>query len=62
MADCQVVKEPGRDVPDDVIDALVVQRLRQVDSNRGRPFLVLAVAQLTKEPAAEHPNVAGVWK
>ena len=62
MADCQVVKEAGRDVPDDVIDALVVQRLRQVDSNRGRPFLVLAVAQLAKEPAAEHPNVAGVWK
>ena len=60
MANGQVVKEPCGDVSNDVINALVAQRLGQVDSNWGRPLLVLAVAQLTKEPASEDPDVTNI--
>ncbi len=62
MADSQVVEEPRGDVANDIVNAFVVQRLGEVDSNRGRPFLVLAVAELTEEAAAEHPDVAAIWK
>ncbi len=62
MADSQVVEEARGDIANDVIDAFVVQRLGEVDSNRGRPLLVLAVAELTEETAAEHPDVAAICK
>ena len=43
-----------------VINALVVQGPLEVNPNRTGPFLVLAVAQLSEQPAPEHPDTTDI--
>ena len=60
VTDGQIVEEAGRDVGHLVVDALQVKRPLEVESDRTRPLLVLAVSQLTEKAAAEHPNTSGI--